>query len=296
MIAWVIFMCTSVSFGGCFGRNMDIEFGLDSVVTVIPRRFGYGFGEEHGGARRYAVIGMSSVMNGFPLLCDGRNEEGLCGAALSFPDCRYSGSEDALASYQVLPYVLSRCRSIEEVRRLLEGAEISGRAFSGNVPSTPLHWHFADAHGSVAVEVTDGAAHVSDDPADVLTNSPPLEFHLQGLRQYRLLTTAERGVGAVGLPGDFSSVSRFVRAAFLVRNSPEEAPACVQVLRVLENCAMPRGAVTTQDGREELTAYTCCMDGEGYLVRRADETSYLRYRMGEAMLDGTELYFPRGEK
>ena len=163
---------------------------------------------------------------------------------------------------------------------MLKTIAIADIPFSAEAPNTPLHWHIADSSGSLVAEPTAEGLKLYDDPVGVLTNNPALPFHLTNLRQYlhltahypessfgAKLTAFGRGFGAIGLPGDFSPTSRYVRAAFLKYNSPpekEESRRCSQLLRVLDNLAMPRGAVITDDGRQELTAYTCCMSGTKY--------------------------------
>lgn len=263
----------------CFGRNMDIEFTLGGSVAIAPRGFDLGFG------KHLAMIGMAVIKDGMPLFADGMNEAGLCMAALSFPDCVYqeSGKVGAIPPFSLIPLVLGSCHNIDEARALLEKTAITDIPFSEDTPNTPLHWHIADKNGALVAEPSAGGLLIHEDPVGVLTNSPPFSFHLTNLRQYLHLTAhypessfgaklepLGRGYGTMGLPGDLSPTSRYVRAAFLKYNSPPETDEqrnIAQLFHILANVAMPRGSVTTADGRQEVTAYTCCMSGTKYLYR-----------------------------
>lgn len=300
-------MCTSISLDGWYGRNMDIEFELSCQVVAVPRRFALRYRCTGESTKHFAIIGMATVNEGVPLFCDAMNEHGLYAAALSFPECRYkhsdsgvhSGDRSVLAPFELIPFVLSQCKTLDEAKALLNKTELVDIPFSGAVPNTPLHWHIADKSGSLAVECGDSGVAVQDDPAGVLTNSPPLPFHLTNLRQYAALSPrypengiAEplgRGFGAIGLPGDFSPTSRFVRAASLKAWSKTSEPR-TQLLRILENTAMPHGAVYTKDGREEHTAYTCCMGENSYYWRSYGEMSYSAASLDEIDTDSGSLH------
>ena len=311
-------MCTSLSMnngGFCFGRNMDIEFPLETSVAVLPRRYPLSFlcGEER--SEHYAVIGAAAVRDGVPLLCDGMNEKGLCGAALSFPDCVYlrgaDGGRRTVAPFELLLWVLSQCGDIPQAVSLLSETAVADIPFSDSVPNTPLHWHFSDGTGAIVLECTAEGMKLHHDPVGVLTNSPPFEFHLNSLRQYAQLSPRYpeksgwtelqpfgRGFGAIGLPGDFSPVSRYVRTAFLKLNSPvmEEDERISQFFHILANAAMPRGSVYTEDGREELTAYTSCMSGSRYLFRTYRDSRIRAVDMAREELSGSEpIYYPMAD-
>lgn len=281
-------MCTSISYsngGFCFGRNMDIEYSFDGRVVFTPRNFPFSFRRAGELSSHYAMIGTAAVADGYPLYADGMNEMGLCMAGLSLPESVYPDKVHRrpdeelreVAPFEFIPWVLGKCGNLGDVRALLKETALVNIPFSERLPLTPLHWHIADRSGSVAVECTAVGMRVYDDPAGVLTNSPELPFHLTDLRRYMSLTPAYpepkrwggirlspfgRGFGALGLPGDFSPPSRFVRAAFLLHNSPKETDELRQVCQlfhILDSVAMPHGAVYTEDGREESTLYSSCM-------------------------------------
>lgn len=306
-------MCTSIAMnngGFCFGRNMDIEFELPAAVAVMPRR--YPLSLHSGGAinQHYALIGAAVVRDGFPLYCDAMNEAGLCMAGLSFPDSVYlraASDKTQIAPFEMIPFVLSQCADISQAAALLSNTAVIDKPFSADMPNTPLHWHIADSSGALVVECTDEGTKIHSDPIGVLTNAPSFDFHLQNLRQYTALSADYpadrylgeyrlspfgRGFGAIGLPGDFSPASRFVRAAFVKHNSvcgENEESRISQLFHVLRSVEMPRGSVLTADGREELTAYSCCMSGGVYYYTTYSNSRVCAADMRHAPLDSETL-------
>lgn len=306
-------MCTSIAMnngGFCFGRNMDIEFALPAAVVIMPRR--YQLALRSGGAinQHYALIGAAVVRDGYPLYCDAANEAGLCMAGLSFPDSIYlraASGKTQIAPFEIIPWVLSQCADISQAAALLSDTAVVDEPFGADTPNTPLHWHIADSSGALVVECTGEGTKIHSDPIGVLTNAPSFDFHLQNLRQYTALSADYpadrylgeyrlspfgRGFGAIGLPGDFSPASRFVRAAFAKHNSVcgENVHSRIsQLFHVLHTVAMPRGSVLTADGREELTAYSCCMSGGVYYYTTYANSRVCAADMQHAPLDGEQL-------
>ena len=297
--------------GFCFGRNMDIEFVLPVQTVITPRKYPFKF--RRGGAlsEHYAFIGSAVIKQGYPLYCDAMNEFGLCMAGLSFPDNVYlrghSTEKIEVMPFELIPWVLGSCCDISQAVSLLSRTAIVDEPLNTDTPNTPLHWHIADKNGALVVECTADGMKLHDDPVGVLTNDPPFDFHLYNLRQY-VAVTAEypkcrylekyelspfgRGFGAIGLPGDFSPPSRYVRAAFLKHNSvcgEDESSRISQLFHVLDNVAMPRGSVLTADGREELTAYSCCMSEGVYYYKTYVNSCICAVDMRRECVDGTEL-------
>lgn len=307
-------MCTSITMdngGFCFGRNMDIEFMLPVQTVITPRRFPFklcmgGELEAH-----HAFVGSAVIKRGYPLYCDAMNEFGLCMAGLSFPDNLYlrthSSEKLMIAPFEFIPWVLGSCCDISQAVSLLSRTVITDESFAADTPNTPLHWHIADKSGALVVECTAEGMKIYNDPVGVLTNSPPFPFHLYNLRQY-LSVSAEypksrylgayelspfgRGFGAIGLPGDASPASRYVRAAFHKLNSvcgEDKSSRIAQMFHVLDSVAMPRGSVLTDDGREELTAYSCCMSEGVYYYKTYVNSRICAVDMMNEQLDGNEL-------
>lgn len=272
-------MCTSVALRReslFFGRNMDIDYNFGEEAVVSPMNFPLTFKKIPPCDKHYPFIGMAAVYENYPLYAEGMNDSGLCIAALKFDgNAHYcdsvSSGKTMVAPYELIPYVLGKCRNLNEVKALLSGIDISNIPFNEQLPLSPLHWHIADNSGSITVERTKEGMNILDNPADVLTNNPPLPFHLNNLSLYSHLSadchcSDEKfrpfgsGFGGIGLPGDFSSPSRFVRAYFLLKNSSTDFDGTSQLFHILENASIPCGAVLNSEGKNHYTTYTCCMD------------------------------------
>ncbi|MBQ8841418.1 MAG: choloylglycine hydrolase [Ruminiclostridium sp.] len=271
-------MCTSISMNNgnfYFGRNMDIDYSFGERVIIMPRSFPISFKKVQAPEKHYAVIGMGTTEEGFPLYAEGGNETGLCISALKFNDnAVYSENEEAgknnIAPYELIPWILGKCRSVTEAKKLLEETNIIGVPFNDKLPLSPLHWHIADKKESITVERTGEGMKIYDNPFGVLTNNPPFPFHSENASQYERLTPKfptnayikpfGLGFGSIGLPGDFSPASRFIRAYFLLKNSACDSNNIAQLFHLLDNVAIPKGAVLTPDGKYHYTTYSCCID------------------------------------
>lgn len=276
-------MCTAVSF--CpgthyFGRTLDLEHSYDESITITPRRFPLPFHHLATLCTHHAIIGTAYVQEGYPLYYDAMNEMGLCMAGLRFPiHCVYSGvtaGKENLASFELIPYVLGRCATVGDAKALLETIHIADSSFSDALPPSPLHWIIADAHSAVTVEQTAEGLRVYDNPVGVLTNEPPFSMQMLRLTEFMQLSPGvpenhftpavnlqpySRGMGAMGLPGDSSSASRFVRAAFHKTHSfcaDTEENCVAQFFHILQNVAQLQGCVVLEDGSYEHTVYSSC--------------------------------------
>lgn len=274
-------MCTAVRWqsGDVYcGRNLDLEFAYGEEVVITPRRFLSAFRSMPPLGEHYAMIGTAYIPDTVPLYYDAVNEAGLAMAALNFP--RYANytlprGERELAPFEVIPWVLGCCATVREAVQRLQEIRIAAIDYRTDLPNTPLHWLLADTDRAVAVEPLEDGLLITDDPVGVLTNSPPLSEHLTRLADYTALlvdtppadfagiplTLYSRGMGAIGLPGDWSSASRFVKASFVAAHSVcgggEEA--CVsQMFHILQSVSHPRGCVRMPDGRFEITVYSAC--------------------------------------
>lgn len=268
-------MCTAFTLEGrhlYFGRNMDMEGSFGERIVVVPRHYPLELRREPALNAHYAMIGMAAVLDGYPLFADGMNEKGLCIAALNFPQCAHYVNELApgkqgITPFEWIPWLLGRCATVTEAKALAAGAQLLSIPFREDVPLTPLHWLVAASDGAFAVESTKDGLQLLDDPVGVLTNSPPLSYHLWHLQSYADLKpknpsdreTFSLGLGAVGLPGDYSSPSRFVKTAYLKRHVGAEADIA-DVFRILGGVAPVYGSVLTKEGAPHYTTYSCCMD------------------------------------
>ncbi len=273
-------MCTALTLTTSdtyFGRNLDLEYTLGEELVVMPRHFMFPFRHLPIPKEQYAMLGTAYVPDGLPLFYDAVNEHGLAVAGLNFPQYAQYGEpcDGALAPFEVIPYLLGRCKTVRDVCACLADTPIAAINYSDRLPATPLHWCVADAHDCVAIEPMADGVRVIPNPVGVLTNSPPLSFHLAALSSFTSLSPDSppdrfggvplslysRGMGSDGLPGGYSSGARFVRAAFgkvhaTCDNSEEQS--VMQMFHLLDSVAMPRGSVRMPDGRFEITVYSSC--------------------------------------
>lgn len=280
-------MCTAAAFkanGFYFGRTLDYEFSYGERICVVPRNFAFDFRHENSLKNHYALVGMAFVANGFPLFYDGVNECGLAMAGLNFVgNAVYSEKTDGktnLAVFEFIPFLLGKCANLTEAREALEKINLIGEDFSEKLPAAQLHWLIADKTGSITVECTKDGMNVYENPVGVLANNPPFPQMMRNLSDYANLTPKQpesifggkapisaysRGMGALGLPGDLSSKSRFVRAAFVKLNSicgSDKLSEISQFFHILGAVEQQRGCCEVRENEYEITIYTSCCDCE----------------------------------
>ena len=272
-------MCTAIAQGRCFGRNLDLEYGYDEQVVIMPRRFPLPFRRGNRRTDHYAFVGMATVDQGYPLYYDAVNENGLAMAGLDFPGNAFYPPELEngmnIAPFELIPWVLCQCGTVEQARKLLTKTHLADIAYSEQFPQAPLHWMIADKTEAIVLEPMRDGLKVYYNPVGVLTNNPPFPYHLSHLAGYQHLSPGEQqknfegidlppyggGMGAIGLPGDFSSPSRFVKAAFVKLHSHcEENHEITEFFHLLDTVAMPRGSVRVRGEKHEITRYSCCCD------------------------------------
>lgn len=254
-------MCTSMTFKShdryC-GRTLDYECSFGESVVITPR--------DRQKESRYAMVGMATVAEGIPLYFDAVNENGLFMAGLMFKDAVYQPYREGrlnLCPHELIPYILGRCTDLRDVQVLMERLNVVAGDFSEQYRCAPLHWMIADRTRSAVLEST-GALHLFENPAGVLTNAPAFPqqvAHWMALEQLSPESTPqERGKEAVGLPGDWSSPSRFARAAFVRQHSrcgESESEAVSHFFRMMQSVAVPKGCLRLAEG-DAYTRYICC--------------------------------------
>lgn len=281
-------MCTAIS---CttkehyFGRNLDLEYSYEETVTVTPRKYPFLFRREEDLKTHYAMIGMAYVQDGYPLYYDATNEKGLSMAGLLFDGNAYYSKEETtgkkhISPFELIPWILGQCGSVKEAEEKLANLQLVEEHYSEALPLTPLHWMIADRDSCIVLEATREGMRIYDNPVKVLTNNPPFPYQMMCLQQYRGLSRKEvgctfadgvelqqysRGMGALGLPGDLSSTSRFVRAAFhrlnaVIGNTEEESVN--QFFHLLRSVEMPKGSLELEEGALDLTVYSSCCNTE----------------------------------
>jgi len=281
-------MCTAITYhtkDHYFGRNLDLEYSYEEQVVVTPRNYVFSFRKVGTMKNHYAMIGMAYVQEGYPLYYEATNEKGLSMAGLNFPENAYYGEvltgKDNVAPFEFIPWILGQCATVSEVKCMLEYIQITNIAFSEALPPSPLHWIIADRECAITVEAVKEGMKIYDNPIGVLTNNPTFDYHMMNLNNYMHLSNQtpmnrfakglqlkeySRGMGAIGLPGDLSSASRFVRMAFNKLNSVAEEDteegSVGQFFHLLDSVVMNIGALQMPSGLYDKTVYSCCCNAD----------------------------------
>ncbi len=266
-------MCTAMHIHGCFGRTLDLEYGYAEQVVITPREFPLPLRHLPQMEGHYALLGIATVAEGFPLYYDAVNEQGLAMAGLNFPHsgvyAPVSERTDNVASFEMIPYVLGKCADVEEAKALLATLRVCDTSFSDQFPATRLHWMVADAKQSIVVESTSEGLRVYDNPIGAMTNEPTFDKQLAHWETFAHLTADEpsptpphlgRGSGSLGLPGDFTSPSRLVRAAFAAAHGESEVDPVGEFFHLMSTVEVPRGCVRLPHGGQVVSRYTSCID------------------------------------
>jgi len=280
-------MCTAITFSGkdfYFGRTLDLDRVYGEEIVISPRNFPMHFMQRPSLEHHYAIIGIAHVEEGYPLYYDAANEAGLCMAGLNFPGFAQYGEstkgKDNVACFEFILWALGQCSSVKDVRELMPQLQLTGIPFSQKLPTAQLHWLIADQTECITIEPLANVLRVHDNPVGVLTNNPPFDDQMFQLRNYMHLspnppqnhfssdinlTPYSHGMGSIGLPGDLSSQSRFVRAAFTKLNSLcTENESISQFFHILDSVSQTRGCCRLKDGNCEMTQYTsCCNASKG---------------------------------
>lgn len=308
-------MCTAITYKTAdhyFGRTLDLEYSYQETVTVTPRNYEFCFRTKETIRSHYAIIGMATVAENYPLYYEAANEKGLAMAGLNFPSnaCYFPEEEgkDNISPFEFIPWILSQCRNLEEACDMLEKINLCRINFSEKFPLSPLHWIIADRDSAITVESVADGLKIHENPVGVLTNNPSFDYHMTHLCEYMNVTPYRpenrfgevtlvpysRGMGGIGLPGDLSSASRFVRAAFVKLNSvsgESENESVSQFFHILGSVEQQRGCVRMPDGSLEITVYTSCINTDRgiYYYTTYENNCICAVDMYKCNLEGTEL-------
>ncbi len=277
-----------------YARTMEGGELFHSSVSVIPKGTEY-LGTLPDGTQaglswttKYGMVGMNTY--GLPVITDGMNDVGLAAGNLMFPGyAGYQAFDPAVASktiaqYEVITWILSNFATVVEVKDAIKNIRVSKgpEALVGNLE---LHYTVHDATGnSIVIEYVGGELRVYDNPLGVMTNSPTFDWHLTNLRNYANLSAANpkpftieglketgfgQGAGMLGLPGDYTPPSRFVRMAALVHSSlpvTGEEEGLNLAMTIINNIDVPVGSVRDESGKEvvyDQTQWTVVADLRG---------------------------------
>lgn len=253
-----------------YARTMEFAIVMDSDVIMVPRgyaRTGDTPAGENGlkWTTKYASVGVNNGGDN-PFLVDGLNEKGLAVGLLYFPGSvgymKYNAAEASktVAPWEVGSWILENFATVEEVKQKIGSIIVPAVVVKQMDFVPPLHYVVHDASGkSIAIEYVEGKLHVHDDVLGVLTNSPSFDWHMTNLRNYVnfslvnvppvkigaiTLTGIGQGTGMLGMPGDFTPPSRFVRAvAFSTSALPAKTgeEAVLVAFHLMNNFDIPNG-------------------------------------------------------
>lgn len=309
-------MCTAATYQTndfYFGRSLDFDFSFGEELVITPREYVLPFRHLAPMAKHFAILGMAHVADQYPLYYDAINEKGLGMAGLNFVgNAVYAKPAEGavnVAQFEFIPWILGHCASLEEAKSVLLGMNLTNTPFSPQLPTGQLHWIIADASGSIVVESTADGLHVYDNPVGILTNNPPFPQQLFLLNQYMGLSEKQpenhfapglplqaysRGMGALGLPGDLSSTSRFARVAFTKLHSlsgSSESESISQFFHILGSVDQQRGCCEVRENSYEISLYTsCCNLSKGiYYYITYENHQISAVNMHHENLDTTDL-------
>lgn len=280
-------MCTAICFHHdhhFFGRNLDLNYNLPVSVVVVPRRYPILFKALDTLTEHHAIYGVGMPQKDYPFFFDCVNECGLGFAGLNFPGfAHFFPKEEGktnLAPYELPLYLLGKFKTVKEVKEALKDIVIADLPFSDKLPLATLHYIISDKEEAIVIEQEKDGLHVYDNPYGVLTNNPPFSYHQFNLNNYMNITNEDptnrfskdlplypygKAMGAIGLPGDSSPASRFVKETFLLHNvtmfdTPLEN--VTQAFHLLNSVSTLHGECKQPDGSFEYTIYSSIYDAD----------------------------------
>ena len=284
-------MCTAISFktkDHYFGRNLDLEYSFSETVTITPRNYPLKFRHQKDLHSHYAMIGTAYVPNNYPLYYEATNEIGLSMAGLNFPGQadykEFDNTKDNIAPFEFISWILGQCASVKETIPLLQRINLLQEDYSVNLRLTPMHWLLADKYTSLTLESVSDGFKIYHNPVGVLTNNRPYEMQL-----------FSNDKGTIGMPGDWTSQSRFTKASFVKTNSvcgESEEESISQFFHILGSVEHQRGSVDVGDNLYEITIYSsCCNTNKGiYYYKTYENSQITAVNMHHEDLNSSKLY------
>ena len=275
-------MCTCINLSyknsHYFGRNMDLDYSFNEKIIIIPKNYFIKLKKEKEIKSHYSFIGIGTIIDNYPLLAEGSNEYGVSIASLNYPlECQYfefNKDKINVAPYELPLLILSKCKNLNDIKKIINNLNLINNSFNENVNLTPLHFMISYKDKSIVIESNKYGLEIHDNPFNVLTNSPSFNYHKYNLNNYINLNNNfiknnlnnynfndySYGLGAYGLPGDYSSSSRFIKTYF-VKNyldlNDNNEYNILQFFKCLDSVSMIKNIVKTKDDFE-YTRYTSC--------------------------------------
>lgn len=281
-------MCTTIGFhynkGIVFGRTLELGMKLDHKILFVPKNsVGFIQTNKESLDSKYSTLGTGFF--DIASFGDGINEMGLVASSNFLPGYATFSKDPVegkinLITSDAFDYLLTRCKDVSEVRKEAKKLILLENGRTEKETSTSNHFFFMDAEGNkLVLEPKEGVLTAYENPYGVLTNAPEFPWHATNLKNYLHLKAENveetifneatvsklgEGSGMMGLPGDFTPPSRFVRSAYFVSHTPkdlEREAAIIQVFRILSQADIPTGAIVDpREGHRDETLYTGVMD------------------------------------
>jgi choloylglycine hydrolase len=285
------FMLTAKDKSFVHGRTLEFGIPVDTSIAIIPRNYEFHATTSKGAGltylSKYGVIGAVAFDN--PSILDGMNEKGLSIGTFYFPGfAKYSEltketEQKSLSPTDFPNWIITQFETVDEIKAAIQNIQIVPTVIKGWGDETPpFHYVVYDKNGkSIVIEPVDGKLIIHDNPFGVLTNSPNFDWHVTNLRNYINLSTFNakpleihgvelksfgQGSGMVGMPGDFTPPSRFVRAViYSAMAIPLEtsAESVYQAFHILNQFDIPIGAIREESNGKiftDSTLLTCVRD------------------------------------
>lgn len=316
-------MCTNISYKSTdgdefFARTQEYFVEYDFAGVQFPRNYEVPIAASNW-TTKYSVMGVGVLYNDqmTPAVLDGINEYGLSVVSHYFADeYDYATLEEIkeagkmpVCPEQFIFYLLSMCKDVDDVKETLQKVSIPNFSL---VQSEALPQHFCakDASGkSIIIEPSVKLGfNVFDNEVGVMTNNPTYDWHLKNLRNYtflsdhnapdRLFGTKEiksfgKGSGLLGMPGDYTSPSRFVRAAALLQFSePTDTKHSVNKgFHILDTSDIVRGEVKLEDGVVHFNEYSAVynLSRRELYVRLYDDFTIQKMSFNDELVEGDSI-------
>ncbi len=276
------FLLTTTDGTKIVGRSMEWGLDLKSQLCLHARDESFSSTTPTGAQSiswksKYGYVAADA--NDKPLAIDGINEQGLSLGSLWMPGSIYQEVGDkpqsALSVLDLGHYVLGTCKNVDEAKTLLKSVRVWSPQLAewGGTPTMHLALHDAQGHSAV-VEFVNGEQKVYDNLVHVLTNAPTFDWHCTNLRNYihvsadnaapmeirgTVLAPPGQGGGFLGIPGDWTPPSRFVRTSAMLafaKKTDNAAQGVNLALHVLNAVDIPLGDTRPKNGDIEHSDYT----------------------------------------
>jgi choloylglycine hydrolase len=291
--------CTGITLTAADGtvvhaRTLEFAVDIHSDVIVVPRGYAR-VGTTPDGkpgltwTSKYASVGANGVDK--PFIFDGVNEKGLASGLFYFPTSAgympYTPADagKTLAQWELGSWMLENFATVDEVKANLPNVVVPAVVFEQWNMAPEVHYIVTDASGkSIVVEFVGGKLTVWDAPLGVITNSPTYDWHMNNLRNYLNFSMSNApnvtlgsvtlkpfgmGSGMLGMPGDFTPPSRFVRAVAFSQSALPSATgteAVLEAFHILNQFDIPKGAAREHEKDEhgnvlaDYTVWTSAID------------------------------------